>query len=179
MFRVPGAREICLWMGAVDASRKSADYVLQQGLSVIVYPGGSKELFNTDPTSKKNKLVLKERKGFIKLAIRHGADLVPTFVFGEKSMYSMWRPPRRLWKWLLKVLRIPLIVFWGRFGTWMPYRKPLAIVYGKPLEVQQEGNPSDEQVERLHQAFMESINTLFHEYRDRFGYHTEELLEIH
>ena len=165
-------------MGAVDASRKSAEQVLKKGLSIIVYPGGSKEIFNTNPSSKKNKLVLKDRKGFIKLAIRHGIDLVPTYVFGEKWMYSMWRPPRWLWKGLLKVLRIPLIAFWGRLCTWMPYRKPIGIVYGKPIEVQQEDNPSEEQIERLHQAFMSSIETLFNDYREHFGYDSEEVLEF-
>jgi diacylglycerol O-acyltransferase-2 len=32
--------------------------------------------------------VLKNRLGFVKLAMNHGADLVPTFVFGEKWLYK-------------------------------------------------------------------------------------------
>ena len=34
------------------------------------------------------RLILKERKGFVKLALRHGADLVPTFSFGETSVFN-------------------------------------------------------------------------------------------
>lgn len=53
MFWVPGAREICLWMGAVDARKKTAERVLTDAsnLSMFVYPGGSKEIFLTDPKS--------------------------------------------------------------------------------------------------------------------------------
>lgn len=35
-----------------------------------------------------NEIVLSQRMGFIRLAIRHGADLVPTFVFGEKWLHK-------------------------------------------------------------------------------------------
>lgn len=178
LFRLPCTRDLCLWMGAIDASRKSAEYALKKGLSLIVYPGGSKEVFNSNPSSPKNRLVLKDRKGFIKLAIKQGAQLVPTYVFGEKWMYSMWRPPRAVWKAILRVLRVPLIVFWGRFGTWMPYRKSLGIVYGKPIAVKQDDNPSDEQVEKLHKQFMDATEEIFNDYKAHFGYKSNETIVV-
>jgi 2-acylglycerol O-acyltransferase 2 len=72
----------------VDASRATADKVLNDGTSIVVYPGGVPEIFKTDPNSKVNELVLKKRLGFVKLAMRHGAELVPSFVFGEKWLYK-------------------------------------------------------------------------------------------
>lgn len=32
------------------------------------------------------------RLGFIKLAICHGAELVPVFAFGENDVRALWRP---------------------------------------------------------------------------------------
>jgi|TARA_B110000977_G_scaffold169276_1_gene219119 hypothetical protein len=79
MFFVPGCREICLWFGAVDAGRKTAEKVLRNGVSVVVYPGGSKEIFSTDPNSRTTTLHLTKRKGFVKLAVRCGAFPLNTF----------------------------------------------------------------------------------------------------
>ena len=42
-----------------------------------------------NPSDKeKIRLVLKKRKGFIKLALRYGVNLVPTFSFGEAFIYG-------------------------------------------------------------------------------------------
>ena len=34
------------------------------------------------------RLIINRRKGFIKLALRYGVDLVPTFSFGEQAIYT-------------------------------------------------------------------------------------------
>jgi hypothetical protein len=52
MYYVPLGREMCLWMGGVDASQSTGEKVLKEGNSVIVYPGGVPEIFRTDPNSK-------------------------------------------------------------------------------------------------------------------------------
>ena len=48
--------------------------------------GGIPEMDNFH--DKQIHLVLNKRKGFIKLALRNGASLVPTFVFGETKLYQ-------------------------------------------------------------------------------------------
>ena len=47
-----------------------------------MYPGGSREIFDTDPNVKHTTLYLTKRRGFVRLAMQHGADLVPVFIFG-------------------------------------------------------------------------------------------------
>ena len=49
----------------------------------MLIPGGTRELMLTDGHSTTTKLVLLGRKGFVKLAIRQGLQLVPGFCFGE------------------------------------------------------------------------------------------------
>lgn len=53
MFYVPFGRDFCLWLGCVDASRSTAEKVLDAGHSIYVYPGGVPEIFLTNPYSKK------------------------------------------------------------------------------------------------------------------------------
>ena len=88
VFRVPFARDLCLWLGAIDASRPTAERALKAGMSLSVYPGGVREMFTIDPHSKQTVLVLKPRLGFLKLALRHNADLVPVMIFNEKHAYK-------------------------------------------------------------------------------------------
>lgn len=188
MFYVPfGGREICLWLGAVDANRKTAERILtKHNFSEIVYPGGSQEIFHVDPTSKETVLVA--RKGFIKLAIQTGTQVVPTFVFGEKWMFHRYVPGKAVVHFFLKVLRIPLILFWGRIWAlpplsfllpWMPLRgKGLSIVYGSPIEVTQNATPSDAEIDVVYEAYMKQIQSLFDTYKSKYGYDEQETLRI-
>ena len=58
----------------------------EKGLAAILVPGGALEALNSDED--KIRLVLNRRKGFIKLALRFGVNLVPTFSFGENFIYD-------------------------------------------------------------------------------------------
>ncbi len=59
----------------MDASAATAKYNLGKGRSVLIYVGGEKEQLMSKPHE--HKIYLKSRKGFIKLALLHGAHLVP------------------------------------------------------------------------------------------------------
>eukprot|EP00004_Rigifila_ramosa_P016271 TRINITY_DN3840_c0_g1_i4.p1 TRINITY_DN3840_c0_g1~~TRINITY_DN3840_c0_g1_i4.p1 ORF type:complete len:341 (+),score=45.75 TRINITY_DN3840_c0_g1_i4:712-1734(+) len=124
MFLLPGARDLCLWMGAVDAGKRTADNCLKKGISLMIYPGGSEEIFETDPDSETTTLI--SRKGFVRLAFQHGASVVPVFVFGEKWMYKRLHISEKVRKFFLRVFKIPLIVFWGRYFTWLRFSDQLS-----------------------------------------------------
>ncbi|TYZ67721.1 hypothetical protein PybrP1_003470 [[Pythium] brassicae (nom. inval.)] len=181
VFKIPLARELCLWLHAVDASRSTAEKVLNAGKSAIVFPGGVPEIFLTDPNSKENALVLKKRLGFVKLAIRHGAELVPTFIFGEKWFYNVWTPPKSVVALVRKTLKIPLIVFWGRF-LWLPKllpeNKPYGVVYGKPIPTVKNPEPSDGEIHAMHALYVAEVQRIFEQYKARFGYDADETLVI-
>ncbi|KAG2813867.1 hypothetical protein PC129_g13581 [Phytophthora cactorum] len=155
--------------------------VLKEGNSIIVYPGGVPEIFPTDPNSKETQLVLKNRLGFIKLAMRQGADLVPTFVFGEKWLYNMWTPSKSVTDFFRKTFGIPVLIFWGKFW-WMP-KAPAkgtryGLVYGKPITMKQTPNPTDEEVRAVHAEYVSEIERIFKQYKSDFGYEEDETLAI-
>lgn len=178
MFFVPFCRDICLWMRAVDASRRTTEHNLKQGKHIIVYPGGSKEIFETDGSKKET--VVYVRTGFIRMALRYGCDLVPVFVYGEKHCYHRFHIPDGLRKFLLKHLRVPIILFWGRFFTWLPYRTPLTCVFGEPLRADEKvEEPTDEQVTELHDRYCKALAALFEKHKAEAGYSNDEVLVIH
>ena len=74
-FKMPFYREFFMTSGAISASRKSIDYVLNSkpaGNAVVLVVGGAPEALDTHPTSKDITLILKPRKGFIRMALKHG-----------------------------------------------------------------------------------------------------------
>ena len=83
-------------------------------------------------------LTLNKRKGFVKLAMKHGADLVPIFSFGENDLYyQVETAPDGFWRRVQYAVKqyagIPPMLFRGRgiflysFGL-LPYRHPIDVV---------------------------------------------------
>lgn len=95
-FRVPLYRDYALRMGLASVSRESCENILSKGgrngegmgRAITIVVGGARESLDAKPGSLK--LVLKKRKGFVKLAIRQGADLVPVLAFGENDLYEQF-----------------------------------------------------------------------------------------
>ena len=56
-----------------------------KGILTVLVPGGAHEARNW--SKDEVKLYLNKRKGFVKLALRFGVDLVPTFSFNEQFIF--------------------------------------------------------------------------------------------
>jgi hypothetical protein len=168
MFRIPLVREICLALGAVDAGLRSARAVLSAGLSIIVYPGGIQEMLRTDG-GKPDELYLTRRKGFIRLALQSGASLVPVYVFNEKYMYRRAFLPTKPAA-VLRRFGIPLIFFYGRWGTLLPQRHKLLVVVGAPIAVSKTAEPTPEAVDALHAQYVAALRMLYEKWRAEAGY---------
>ena len=59
--------------------------MLGTGANVVVYPGGLDEA-NDDTAS--SAIAIRTRKGFVRLAVKHGVDVLPMFCFGELEAVS-------------------------------------------------------------------------------------------
>lgn len=179
VFLWPGSREISLWLGAVDASVSVAKRVLAANISAIVYPGGSKEIFRTDPYSRETVLDLRERTGFVRLAMQHGAPLVPVVVFGERAAYSRLETPAWLRDVCLRTLRVPVLIFFGRCCL-LPHRLRLGVVFGGPIEVEHVPGiaKDDARVVAAHALYMKRLRELWEAHKVNHGYGADEVLTI-
>ena len=184
-FAIPGVREFSLCCGCLDASRSVLSRAVGRGENIMLLPGGEKEMMLTDGNSNITQLVLAERKGFVRLAITHGLQLVPGFCFGEKWVHEAVRLPGPIRSFLYRHFRIAGVVLIGRWWTFLgQVRRPdgspisLGFVWGAPIPVRHETQPSDEYVDEVHAAFVAAITDLFERHKRGFGYPADESLGI-
>ncbi|KAI0596283.1 diacylglycerol acyltransferase-domain-containing protein [Biscogniauxia sp. FL1348] len=193
-FRIPFYREYILATGVRSVSKESIVNILTKGgpngegmgRAVTVVVGGARESLEAQPGVLR--LVLRERKGFIKLAVRVGADLVPVLAFGENELYDQLRSQEhplvhKIQMLILKVWKFTLPFMHGR-GIFnydvglMPYRRPLNIVVGAPIKVTQSATVDPEEINRLHDLYVAELQKLWDHYKDEFSPDRKEELRI-
>lgn len=193
-FQLPLYREYVFSMGALSVSRESITNILTHGgpnnegmgRAVTIVVGGARESLEAQPNTMR--LIINERKGFVKLALQTGADLVPVIAFGENDLYDQLDPHRHPWlhglqRYFLKAWKftVPLLHGRGIFNYdvgLMPYRRPLNIVVGKPIPVVQNQNPENSEVNRLHDLYTEELQKVWDRYKDEFLPHRKEEVQF-
>ncbi|GAA5967241.1 hypothetical protein JCM8115_005438 [Rhodotorula mucilaginosa] len=178
-FHLPLYRELLLALGVSSVSMKSCQNILRQGpgSTITIVVGGAAESLSAHPGTAD--LTLKRRKGFIKLAIRQGADLVPVFSFGENDIFKQMSNHRgtRLYKAQKKfqsVFGFTLPIFFGRglfnynMGL-MPYRHPIVSVVGRPISVKQKDHPTDAELDEVQARYIAELKSIWENYKEIYA----------
>ncbi|CAE6455938.1 unnamed protein product [Rhizoctonia solani] len=166
-FHVPFYRDILLHLGICSVSKRSCANILKRGAgeAICIVIGGAAESLSAHPGTAD--LTLKRRLGFVKIALQHGADLVPVFSFGENDIYEQLSNEKgttvhKLQTKFQSVFGFTLPLFHGRgllnynFGL-MPYRRPIVCVVGRPIHVTKTADPSRAQVEATQKLYIEEL----------------------
>ncbi|KAK2750088.1 diacylglycerol O-acyltransferase 1 [Myotisia sp. PD_48] len=196
-FRLPFYRDYALAMGLASVSRESCENLLSKGglndegmgRAITIVIGGAQESLDAQPNTLR--LILRRRKGFVKMAICTGADLVPILAFGENELYEQVAPDQHplIHKFQMLMKRtmgftIPLFHARGVFNYdvgLMPYRRPLNIVVGRPIQVVQQADRDkidDHYVDELHAKYIQELRRLWDEYKNTFAMERTSELEI-
>lgn len=135
IFRLPIWRDIILSAGGRSVDRETFDNILgarEKGKLITVVVGGAREALDACPG--KMDLTLLNRKGVFKIAMKHGAHIIPCISFGENEVYEQkYRDEedsvKIVQKNLMKKFSFSLPYFHGRFFySLIPYRKPITVV---------------------------------------------------
>ena len=188
-FKVPVFRENCLMLGMGDASKECLMRALSSkrpGGCAVLVTGGARESMLAHPYT--SKVVLKDRAGFVKVAIRAGASLVPVWGFGENNLYeniAIGHP--WIQKWQRRIQRVltfaPLMVqgrgVFSYSSGLVPHRRPISVVVGAPIDVgPADPNPAPERVREIHALYKKAILELFEKYRDIYDPKAKDIVMI-
>ncbi|NXQ04209.1 DGAT2 acyltransferase, partial [Vidua macroura] len=189
-FRLPVFREYLMSGGLFPVTRRAIGYLLSQkgtGNAVAIVIGGAAESLSCRPGV--TTLILKNRKGFVRMALRHGAFLVPSFSFGENDLFRQvvfeegsWM--RSIQRRFQKMMGFAPCLFYGRGLTscrsrgFLPYARPITTVVGEPVAVPKVENPSRELVDRYHELYICALLKLFNENKTKYGLSESDELHI-
>ncbi|KAH7444031.1 hypothetical protein KP509_02G061300 [Ceratopteris richardii] len=168
IFYTPILRHVWSWLGLMPASRSLVIRTLNKGFSCVLIPGGVREMLYLEHD--REVVYLKRRLGFIRLAIEMGTPLVPCFIFGQGRVYNWWKPKGVVYDQLSRALRFAPLIFWGMFGSPIPFPHPLYVVVGKPIELKQNPQPTEEEVLEVRDMFISAMQELYERHKVDAGY---------
>ncbi|EPQ31524.1 uncharacterized protein PFL1_00857 [Pseudozyma flocculosa PF-1] len=187
-FTIPIFRDVIMAMGICSVSRRSCESILRKGKgnAIAIVVGGASESLNARPGTAD--LTLKRRLGFIKIAIRNGADLVPVFSFGENDVYEQLSNEEgtkvyAIQKRFQSLFGFTLPIFHGR-GVFnysiglMPYRHPIVSVVGRPIHVKKNPDPTKEEVEEVQKQYIDELMNIWDTWKDAYAANRTKELTI-
>jgi len=159
-------------------------------VSVLV-PGGAEESLRCT----EDKLTLRKRKGFVRVALETGASLVPVYTFGESRLYAPVTRDKQLLSRLVRLQKrlgvgTPLVIGDAWWNAVVPKRGELHTVIGKPIDVRRfwrkaecdDGEDgytfTDSDVDALHAEYIAALQTLYRTYQPVVAPNAPAMFEI-
>jgi len=86
-FQIPLWRDLVASFGVVDGSPESCAELMRDGKSILVFPGGGREVFRRK--GEKYRLLWKQRAGFARMAAEHRYAIVPFAAVGADDCFDI------------------------------------------------------------------------------------------
>eukprot|EP00004_Rigifila_ramosa_P027613 TRINITY_DN9059_c0_g1_i1.p1 TRINITY_DN9059_c0_g1~~TRINITY_DN9059_c0_g1_i1.p1 ORF type:complete len:333 (+),score=39.54 TRINITY_DN9059_c0_g1_i1:2-1000(+) len=187
VFGMPVLRDMALWMGLCDSSQDTIRGLLERkGNAVVLVVGGAAEALYARPGC--IDLVLKKRRGFVRLALETGAAMVPVISFGENELFSQLPNPEGSWLRSVQVRAMHIFgfsapLFFGRgifqydLGL-LARRHPVNTVVGAPIHCPKIAHPTAADISRYHKEYVNALIALHAKHHHAFpGGHELKLVE--
>ncbi|GMH36582.1 hypothetical protein BSKO_04455 [Bryopsis sp. KO-2023] len=177
VFYIPLFRHLSACLGGLPATRVNINRLLEMGRAVVFLSvGGMAEMFLTS-NRKTEQIYLKDRKGFLRLAVAGGHTIIPMYVFGQSQMLTLWSP--KFLGSLSRKLGFTMGFLYGRWGLPIPRPIDCMVVTGLPIDcgpAMSKDEPGfDEKVEQLHAQFTIAIKDIFETHKKEYGWGHKQL----
>jgi 2-acylglycerol O-acyltransferase 2 len=164
VLQTPLLKHVMGIFGLIDANGKNLEkHFKKDGVkgSCVLYVGGIAELFKS--SRKEERLYLQGRKGFIKMALKNGVDIIPLYLFGNTSVLTVMK--NRTLEGLSRKLQASVTYFWGSYGLPIPRPNKILYVRGRPLGFPKIDNPTQEDIDKWHKVYVDEVVRIFETYR--------------
>lgn len=101
------------WWGVQSVDSKNMQKLMDQRKNIAIIPGGYEEATLTNP--KIFRIFIKQRKGFIKMALKHGYQVCPVVNLGEHQIYRTVESFKSF-RLFLNRFKIPAVIHYSKFG---------------------------------------------------------------
>lgn len=167
-FHVPLWGRMLQWGGMVLASRDHAAKLMQQDDSIMLFPGGAREVMRR--RGEKYQLIWKQRTGFVEIAMQHGYDIIPFASLGADDCYDIHLDANQYSRWpIIKSLLLRAKIqeftrkgdllpslFTGIFFTPIPKPQKFYFSFGERISTENM-QATPEQIWQLRDATAQSI----------------------
>ena len=201
--KLPIWRQVSLWNGGIDVSKRAIIKALRGGDDVLVAMDGIAGAFAGSRQGKhgsahKETFLLRRRRGLVKIALETGTPLVPFVCFGNTKAVTPVTDSFGIMESISRWLGVSLIYPGGRGLLPIPRRVPVTVVIGPALAVpspsksesggqagtgsgttsgagEQRREVSEEEVDALHARLIKEHSALYYRWREAGGYGDVEL----
>lgn len=170
LFWVPVIKEFCGWGNAFSCEGDKIKSNLRKGTPIIIYPGGINEVpgahymrepeYDMAPGGDEQYYVYKRRRGFIRVAMEQGVDIVPCWVDGEYDLYTLYHPFPRIQRWCYDHFRYPwpMVSIGWKWIPFLPKPRKVTVWVGDPIPTEPDGD-----VEEYHRAYYKALDDIIAE----------------
>eukprot|EP00928_Gymnodinium_smaydae_P029915 TRINITY_DN22391_c0_g2_i1.p1 TRINITY_DN22391_c0_g2~~TRINITY_DN22391_c0_g2_i1.p1 ORF type:complete len:364 (-),score=32.14 TRINITY_DN22391_c0_g2_i1:355-1446(-) len=172
VLKIPVVSYFLKSIGYVEASSAAIKKALSKGQNVGLVLDGIAGMFQK--SDKEELGWVQERKGVVKIALTTGTPLVPVFGFGHSGLWRIIVDPFGVLEKLSLTLGVSVTPFCGRpfgllpFGP--PYRHPVLLAFGNPIEVPKVEVPTQAQIDEYHAKLIDGYKEVFDTHKAAYGW---------
>lgn len=152
LFSLPLFSDLISWMGFDSVEKNNMRKLMKDNKPIALLPGGFHEVaileYNVDSVY--------VPFGFIKMALRHGYKIIPTYTFGECRAYWTVKLPLFLQRLLVK-MKLPAVLFWGKWLMYPNNNIEIKTVFGNPIQCPKIINPNNKQVRKFRKRYIREL----------------------
>ena len=164
-FEMPWGGLVMKFYGVEGANPENFTKMMNDKKNLIFLPGGFEEATLT--VYGKDRVFIKHRKGFIKLALEYGYTIYPCYTFGESLLYYTYSN-EKLGLFLNK-FKMPGVIPYTKTGVLPIDDVRLITVIGKGIKIPIIPNPTQEHVNQYHKLYVDSLIAMYDKYKNEFG----------